>query len=59
MEFFRIFLRNYSRLIRLSAWEESDKSGVMDVVLASRAALGKPKPKRRDQHIKALLTRQR
>jgi hypothetical protein len=34
-------LKDGSRLIRLLAWEKPDKSGVMEVVLAPRAAPGK------------------
>jgi hypothetical protein len=37
------------RLIRLCIWEESDKSGVMELVLAPNAVAGKPKKKLLDQ----------
>jgi hypothetical protein len=37
------------RLIRLLTWEASDKSGVMDGILAPRAVADKPKKKLLDQ----------
>jgi hypothetical protein len=43
MEFSRNIFRNYFRLIRLLAWEQLDKSGVMESLLPERATSGELK----------------